>query len=61
MLVYKIKNKKSGEYLKDGKLDYSTTHLHEAIMQHRKMKFEGENNYNDYQVVEEASNYSLSF
>lgn len=61
MLVYKIKNKKSGEYLKDGKYDYSTTHLYEAIKQHRKMKYEGKNNYNDYQVVEEASNYSLSF
>ena len=64
MLIYKIKNKKTGEYLKENtreKFDYSTIHLHEALNEHRKMKFEGKDNYDDYQVVEEASDYSLSF
>lgn len=61
MLVYKIKNKKTGEYLKEGKFDFLAIHLYEAINKHEKMKFEGKNNYNDYQVVEESSDYYLSF
>lgn len=55
MLVYKIKNIKNGDYLKQAKYqkyDFATSNLDEAIREHRKMKYEGKNNYNDWKVVE---------
>lgn len=55
MLVYKIKNIKSGEYLKQSnypKYDFATCNLNEAINVHRKMKYEGKNKYNDWKVEE---------
>jgi hypothetical protein len=55
MLVYKIKNIKNGDYLKQSnypKYDYVTRDLNEAINEHRKMKYEGKNKYNDWKVVE---------
>ena len=55
MLVYKIQNIKNGDYLKQTnypKYDYATRNLSEAINVHRKMKYEGENNYKEWKVVE---------
>lgn len=57
MLIYKIKNKKTNDYLKDSsnRFDYSSTSLADAINRHRKMKFETEDNYDDFKVVEESA------
>jgi hypothetical protein len=55
MLVYKIKNKKTGEYLKDGMFDFCEIDMNKAINRHRKMKFEGKDNYNDFMVVEDSA------
>ena len=55
MLVYKIKNIKNGDYLKQTKYpkyDFSTYDVNEAIREHRKMKYEGKNKYEDWKVVE---------
>lgn len=55
MLVYKIKNIKNGDYLKQAKYkkyDFATSDLNEAIREHRKMKYEGKNKYNEWKVVE---------
>ena len=55
MLVYKIKNIKNGDFLKQEnfqKYDFATSDLNEAIREHRKMKYEGKNKYNEWKVVE---------